>query len=67
MFAESSSRSAMSLMPRGAASGRAVLGMDDLVEFLVDMELASDLVFSLDAFEAFICTSERKKQQTGKS
>lgn len=51
-------------MPRGAASGRAVLGMDDLVEFLVDMELASDLVFSLDAFEAFICTSERKKQQT---
>lgn len=51
-------------MPRGAASGRAVLGIDDLVEFLIDMELASDLVLSLDAFEAFIVrVNERNNKQ----
>lgn len=36
LFAESSAR-AMPLMPRGTVSGRAVLGMDDLDEFLVGM------------------------------
>lgn len=35
-------------MPRGAVSGHAVLGMDDLDKLLVDMGLGSGLVFSLE-------------------